>query len=212
MRDAAMNAEARAPLRAELRQRRRAIPAQARIAAAERLAGQLLALPILPPARDGAGYRAKGGQMAQDAVQLRLPRALRWCLPVLTDDGLRFARWKPGEPLAPNRFGIPEPAVAADALLEPSAMALVLVPLVGFDARGRRLGMGGGWYDRAFAYRNDAAGGHPRRPPWLVGTAFASQQVGALEAEPWDVALDAVCTERDTFIFDHPRAEATDDP
>ena len=197
-----MNVEARAPLRSELRQRRRAIPAPARIAAAERLAEHLLALPILPAAGDVAGYWAMDGEIALHAFQLRLPRGLRWCLPVLSDDGLRFAPWRPGEPLASNRFGIPEPAVSADALLEPSRMALVLVPLVGFDAHGRRLGMGGGWYDRAFAYRNEASGDRARHPPWLVGTAFASQQVEALEAESWDVALDAVCTERDTFLFD----------
>jgi 5-formyltetrahydrofolate cyclo-ligase len=192
----------RAPMRSRLRQRRRAIPAQARIAAAERLAERLLALPILPPAGDVAGYWAMDGEIALHVFQLRLPRGLRWCLPVLADDGLRFAPWRPGEPLASNRFGIPEPAVGADALIEPARMALVLVPLVGFDANGRRLGMGGGWYDRAFAYRNGASGVPAPRPPWLVGAAFASQQVDALAAEPWDVALDAVCTERDTFLFD----------
>jgi 5-formyltetrahydrofolate cyclo-ligase len=198
-----MNIATRAPLRSELRQRRRDIPAQARIAAAEYLAGQLLALPMLPAAGDVAGYWAMDGEIALHVFQLRLPRDLRWCLPVLTGDGLRFAPWKPGDPLESNRFGIPEPAVGADALLDPAGMALVLVPLVGFDARGRRLGMGGGWYDRAFAYRNGANGSDPaRRPPWLVGTAFAAQQVDALEAEPWDVALDAVCTERETFLFD----------
>jgi 5-formyltetrahydrofolate cyclo-ligase len=204
----------RAGLRAELRARRRAIPAAQRIAAAEQLAERLLALPILPPAGDVAGYWAMDGEIALHAVQLRLPPGLRWCLPVLTDDGLRFARWRPGEPLAPNRHGIPEPAVPADALLEPRQMALVLVPLVGFDAAGHRLGMGGGWYDRAFAFRNGAAhagdasgstaGAMAPRPPWLVGTAFAAQQVEALAAEPWDVPLDAVCTERDTFLLDAP--------
>jgi len=211
-----MNARTRAPLRAELRERRRAIPAPQRIAAAERLAERLLALPFLPEAGDVAGYWAMDGEIALHAFQLRLPPGLRWCLPVLADDGLRFARWRPGEPLASNRFGIPEPAVDADALLEPRQMALVLLPLVGFDARGHRLGMGGGWYDRAYAYRNHAAAAAagapdvpgatgaaaPRRPPWLVGTAFAAQQVDALAAEPWDVALDAVCTERDTFLFE----------
>ncbi|HTM69484.1 MAG TPA: 5-formyltetrahydrofolate cyclo-ligase [Luteimonas sp.] len=204
-------AASRAGLRAELRARRRAIPAAQRIAAAEQLAERLLALPILPPAGDVAGYWAMDGEIALHAVQLRLPPGLRWCLPVLAEDGLRFARWRPGEPLAPNRHGIPEPAVPADALLEPRQMALVLVPLVGFDAAGHRLGMGGGWYDRAFAYRNGAAqardaagssGEASRRPPWLVGTAFAAQQVEALAAEAWDVPLDAVCTERETFLLE----------
>ena len=208
-----MTAATRAPLRAELRARRRAIPAPQRIAAAEQLAGRLLALPMLPPAGDAAGYWAMDGEIALHAFQLRLPPGLRWCLPVLTDDGLRFARWRAGEPLLANRHGIPEPDVPADALLEPRQMALVLVPLVGFDAAGRRLGMGGGWYDRAFAYRNGAAlagdatgpaGDASRRPPWLVGTAFAAQQVDALDAEPWDVPLDAVCTERDTFLLEAP--------
>ena len=73
-----MNARARAPLRAELRARRRAIPAAERIAAAERLAGHLLALPLLPPSGDVAGYWAMDGEIALHAFQLRLPRGLRW--------------------------------------------------------------------------------------------------------------------------------------
>lgn len=208
-----MNAGTRAPLRGELRARRRAIPAAQRIAAAEQLAERLLALPMLPSAGDIAGYWAMDGEIALHAFQLRLLPGLHWCLPVLTDDGLRFARWRPGEPLAANRHGIPEPDVTAEALLEPTQMALVLVPLVGFDAAGHRLGMGGGWYDRAFAYRNGAAAAGDAtgtasaasgRPPWLVGTAFAAQQVEALAAEAWDVPLDAVCTERETFLLEAP--------
>jgi 5-formyltetrahydrofolate cyclo-ligase len=79
-------------------------------------------------------------------------------------------------------------------------MAMVVVPLVGFDARCQRLGMGGGWYDRSFAASHHAdcapdKGGHPL----LVGAAFAVQQIDRLPAQAWDVALDAVCTETDTF-------------
>jgi 5-formyltetrahydrofolate cyclo-ligase len=200
----------RADLRSDLRMRRRAIPAAERIAAAERLADRLLALPFLPTAGYVAGYWAMDGEIALHAFQLRMPRGLHYCLPVLSTgmpstgmpstDVLRFAPWRPGEPLATNRHGIPEPDVAAGMLLEPQAMALVLVPLVGFDARGNRLGMGGGWYDRSFAFRNESARRAAAPPPWLVGTAFATQQVDALATESWDVALDAVCTERDTLI------------
>lgn len=179
-------------LRRELRQRRREIPAAARIAAAEQLAGRVLALPFAPTTGHVAGYWAMDGEIALHAWQLRLPPALTYCLPVLGEDGcLRFGPWRPGDALASNRFGIPEPDVAVESLLAPAAMALVLVPLVGFDARGHRLGMGGGWYDRSFAFR------HLRPPPpWLVGVGFATQQVDVLPAEPWDVAMDAVCSEQ----------------
>ena len=111
------------------------------------------------------------------------------------DKRLRFAAWKPGDPLGSNRFGIPEPEVPASSLLDPEAMALVVVPLVGFDTTGQRLGMGGGWYDRSFAFRSTQA-----PPPWLVGAGFAAQQCDELPREPWDVALDAICSERETFI------------
>ena len=76
-----------------------------------------------------------------------------------------------------------------------AGLVLVVVPLVGFDARCQRLGMGGGWYDRSFASRQL----HPA-PPWLVGAGFAAQQVARIDAETWDVTLDAVCCEDATHI------------
>ena len=192
--------ESRATLRRGLRTSRRALPAATRIAAAEALAERILALPFLPADGDIAGYWAMDGEIALHVLQLRLPRLLRYCLPVLGEDGrLRFARWSPGQPLVSNRHGIPEPDLAADALLAPGDLAMVLVPLVGFDARGNRLGMGGGWYDRSFAFRNAPASGPP---PWLVGVGFAAQRLDALQPAPWDVRLDAACTERGTFLME----------
>ena len=73
-------------------------------------------------------------------------------------------------------------------------MALVAMPLVGFDANGTRLGMGGGWYDRSFAFRREAPA-----PPWLVGVGFDLQRVDALDAQAWDVRADVICTESSTF-------------
>jgi 5-formyltetrahydrofolate cyclo-ligase len=81
-------------------------------------------------------------------------------------------------------------------------MAFVVLPLVGFDTGGERLGLGGGWYDRSFAFRQDRSA-----PPWLVGAAFALQQVDApLDTADWDVALDAVCTESRTHQFRRPKS------
>jgi len=114
---------------------------------------------------------------------------------VLAGEALRFAPWRPGEPLRQNRFGIPEPDVQAEDALLPEQMALVVTPLVGFDAHGGRLGMGGGWYDRSFAFRHDRPA-----PPWLVGAAFAVQQVEALPLAGWDVRVDAICTDASTIL------------
>ncbi len=184
----------RVTLRNTLRDRRRQLPAAARIAAAETLAARLLALPFAPDAGHVAGYWAMDGEIALHVWQLRLPPDVRYCLPVLGDDDLlRFAPWRPGEALATNRFGIPEP-VEAEAL-PAEAMDMIVLPLVGFDRAGQRLGMGGGWYDRSLAFRRD----RPTPPPWLVGAGFAVQHVDTLSAEPWDVPLDAVCTESETI-------------
>lgn len=190
--------EGRSAQRRRLRAARRAIPASERIAAAEGLATRLLQLPFAPESGLVAGYWAMDGEIALHAWQLRLPAGCTYCLPVLHGDNrLRFAPWRPGEPLVTNQHGIPEPDVASDALLEPEAMTLVVLPLVGFDVRGHRLGMGGGWYDRSFAFRQ--AG---KKLPWLVGAAFSLQLTDTLAPATWDVAMDAVCSERQTHVFE----------
>lgn len=185
----------RKTLRRELRARRRNLGAPARIAGAQAVAGQLLALPFAPSEGYVAGYWAMDGEIALHAWQLGLPKGCVYCLPVLHEDQrLRFAPWRPGDELAANRFGIPEPQLAESSLLAAEQMSLVVLPLVGFDARGHRLGMGGGWYDRSFAFRQRSPA-----PPWLVGAGFETQRVERLDAADWDVALDAVCTEADTL-------------
>ncbi len=179
-----------------LRAARRAIPAPERIGAADTLAQRLLALPFAPEQGHVAGYWAMDGEIALHAWQLKLPPPLVYCLPALCDDILRFAPWRPGNGLVTNRFGIPEPDVPRERLIDAIDMALVVVPLVGFDARGHRLGMGGGWYDRTFGFRMEQAA-----PPWLVGAGFALQQLDVIATQPWDVPLDVICNERETLLI-----------
>ena len=186
----------RGALRRALRERRRALPAPERIAAADALAARLLALPIAPQSGHAAGYWAMDGEIGLHAWQLRLPRTVRYCLPVLHEDGhLRFAPWKPGEPLRANRYGIPEPDVDEASLLRADQLDFAVVPLVAFDVRGRRLGMGGGWYDRSFAFRRSTAA-----PPFLVGAGFDLQQLSAAPSREWDVRMDAICTPTTTWL------------
>ena len=179
----------RAQLRAELRARRGALRPGERLAAADAIARHLGEREELRQPGYVGGYWAVNGELPLHSVQLRLAPGQVWCLPVVqADGGLRFAPWRAGDPLEPNRYGIPEPAV--DTTLAPQDLTVVLLPLLGFDRRGGRLGMGGGYYDRAFAFRRDLAA-----PPRLVGIGYACQELPALPAEAWDVALDAIVTE-----------------
>ena len=109
------------------------------------------------------------------------------------DRQLRFAPWQAGDPVEPNRHGIPEPA-RIERPLAPFQLDLVLVPLLAFDRRGQRLGYGGGWYDRSFAFLAEQ-----QRPtePLLVGVAYDFQEQDAIAPEAWDVALDFVATDRE---------------
>jgi 5-formyltetrahydrofolate cyclo-ligase len=105
-------------------------------------------------------------------------------------------RWRPlapGLPLRRLRFGVTEP-VAPRRAIDPRRLDLVFTPLVAFDDHGHRLGMGGGFYDRCFAF---LAG--PARRPELIGLAYHFQRVPEIQAQPWDVPLAAVITERGVF-------------
>jgi 5-formyltetrahydrofolate cyclo-ligase len=94
----------------------------------------------------------------------------------------------------PNRFGIPEPAVARRDWRSARRLDVIVAPLVAFDRSGRRLGMGGGWYDRTLGFRRFHAS---FRRPWFIGLAYGFQEVARLEADAWDVPMDAVITERE---------------
>jgi len=112
---------------------------------------------------------------------------------------LRFAAWSLDQPMRLNRFRIPEPRHRVIDRLAARQMDLILMPLVGFDNAGNRLGMGGGFYDRTLAFR------HARRrwrKPLLIGVAFGLQRCPALPAEPWDVPLDGIVTEDGVRLFD----------
>ena len=108
-----------------------------------------------------------------------------------------FAPWRAGAALRANAFGILEPGHAGDAR-PVVGLDVVVLPLVGFDAQGNRLGMGAGYYDRALRRRLDAR--RAWRRPRLVGVAFACQELPVIPASPWDVPLDLVITERRVIV------------
>ena len=186
----------RVALREALRARRLALSATARVAAAAGVAQQLAQLtPFLRAQRIG-GYWAIAGELPLACV---LPgaraRGQQYLLPVIGHArSLQFAPWHPGAEITPNRHGVPEPVCAAGDMLEPRALDVVLVPLVGFDRRGHRLGFGGGYYDRAFAFLRERE--QPTKPI-LVGIGYAMQELSRIEDAPWDVRLDYVASENE---------------
>jgi 5-formyltetrahydrofolate cyclo-ligase len=112
-------------------------------------------------------------------------------LPRLHDYRARRMRFHPlTESMTPNRLGILEPDPTKT--LGARWLDLVFVPLVGFDITGMRLGMGAGYYDRAFAYRRWR---QTWRGPRLIGIAYAFQQLDHIVSAAHDVRLDAIVTD-----------------
>ena len=107
-------------------------------------------------------------------------------VPVIIGAGqaLRFREWSPGCGMVDGAFGARIPGEGA--WLEPE---VVIVPLVGFDARGYRLGYGGGFYDRTLA------GLRARHPVLAVGFAFAAQELPEVPIDQYDQRLDVIVTE-----------------
>lgn len=184
----AASAQERRALRHELRLRRRGLQGSRRALATRAIVAHLRRLPAFRAARSVALYWPADGEPDLRGLA-PAARALgkRLYLPVVGHGGsMRFVLWHESARLRRNRYGIPEPI--GRRRLQATQLDLVVLPLVGFDARGRRLGMGGGYYDRALQRRG--------RRPVLVGAAFALQEVPAVPQQPWDVPLDLVVTER----------------
>jgi len=187
-------------LRRQLRRARLALSPEAHAAARKEALARIRRHPRFRRARRIAGYFGSKGELdPMPLLEYAVALGKRCYLPVLhpfLPGQLWFYRWRPGDPLMPNRFGILEPRPRRSGLIPARRLDLVIVPLLGFDSDCHRLGMGGGYYDRSFAFVRRLT--HARRP-FLLGLAHESQRVARLEAQPWDVTLDAVATDRHLY-------------
>lgn len=153
--------------------------------------GQGQAAEILADFLAGHGGRPLAGYMPMRTEIDPLPAMASYPgtvgVPVILGPGqaLRFRQWGPEAPMVAGEFGALIPAEGP--WIEPEVL---IVPLLAFDARGFRLGYGGGFYDRTLE------GLRARRPTFAVGFAFAAQEVDEVPTEPTDQRLDAVLTER----------------
>ena len=184
-----------------LRRARRALTARQQRRAAHGLYRQLAQHPVWRRAQHISLYLPTDGEI-DPRLLLRAAqrRGKATYLPVLSAwprTKMAFQRVRPGEKLKPNRFRILEPRVNVARQRKAWALDLVLLPLVGFDETGGRLGMGGGFYDRSLAY---LARRKSRRKPTLLGLAHECQKVEKLDQASWDVPLQGTVTDRKWYV------------
>jgi len=189
---------AKTRLRQDFKIKRLAISAAQRMQAAEAIAQQLVKLPEWLSANYIAGYWATGGEVPLHVVQMRVQSPKVWCLPIVqADKTLKFAPWRSGDPLVSNQYGIPEPDISSKSALDASGISIILLPLLAYTRSGARLGMGGGYYDRSFAFSHAQSS-----PPMLIGIAYSSQEADLLPSEAWDIQLDMLINEREVLRFE----------
>ena len=112
-------------------------------------------------------------------------------VPVIRSNGfMSFCVLRRETNLVRNRFGLWEPEFTS--AVSAKSLDVVVTPTVAIDRQGNRIGMGGGYYDRAFQFLRNR--GNWRRPK-LVGLAFECQRVKKIAPNPWDIPLSCVLTE-----------------
>jgi 5-formyltetrahydrofolate cyclo-ligase len=180
-------------LRRQARQRRDALPAEIRAAAAQAIAQRPFPFPVRPGVVM-SGFMPMGSEinpiplmrsLADAGAQLALPAVIGRGQPLV----LRAFTF--GDKLAPGVWGIREPAHDAPEL----APDVLLVPLLCFDRSGHRIGYGAGYYDLTIAALRE------KKPILAVGIAFAVQEIARVPKTPRDARLDLVLTERECIDF-----------
>ncbi|RMO08456.1 5-formyltetrahydrofolate cyclo-ligase [Pseudomonas cichorii] len=191
----------RPQLRRQLRKARRALTPGQQRAAALGLYRQLAQHPLFRRARHVSLYLPMDGEI-DPRLLLRAAqrRGKATYLPVLDAwprTKMVFQRVRPGEKFIPNRFRIPEPRINRARQRRIWALDLILMPLVGFDDEGGRLGMGGGFYDRSLAY---LARRKTWKKPLLLGLAHECQKVERLAQASWDVPLQGTVSDSRWYL------------
>jgi 5-formyltetrahydrofolate cyclo-ligase len=184
-------------IRTAMKRRRRALDAKTVQQASLKISAKLWKLPAMRRAKRIAIYMSVAGEIdCQPIIKTAELRKLRIFAPILTRKKLIFAPLKSTTPMVANRYQVLEPVYSRMTCVTPRDLDVVIVPLVAFDKKGNRLGMGGGFYDRSFAFTRLRRKYHR---PLLIGVAYDFQRVADLQPQPWDVPLDVVITEKESY-------------
>lgn len=186
----------KAQIRQILIEKRRALSADASRAASECAAKLFVQHAFFKESERIACYFGQKDEINCSFIIDEIWRTQKSCyLPVLFQNHLEFKRYEINSSLKLNKYNILEPDETETLLA--SELDVVLVPLVGFDLNGNRVGRGGGYYDRTFEFLQNSA----VKKPYLIGFAYECQRVDELPSDPWDVPLNAVLTEEKIYFF-----------
>lgn len=188
-------------LRKHFRQQRRNLSLSQQFEHAIHLASQLSQHSQYKRSKKIAAYLPADGEISPEfLIHHAWTSNKQVYLPVLApfSQRLYFAPYTPGCAMKANRFGILEPDVVPRQWLRAHQLGLILMPLVGFDMLGNRLGMGGGFYDRSLAFTRHRQSPHR---PHLIGLAHHCQQAEHLPVQAHDVPLQMLATELGVFNF-----------
>lgn len=184
-------------LRRQMRQKRRNLTAAEQRRHAQGLLSTIRRLTQFRRSHTIALYLASDGEISpEQIIQYCRKLGKRCFLPVLhpvRHNRLWFIEYTQKTVLSANIYGIKEPALVQAPRRPAWALDLVLLPLVAFDTEGGRLGMGGGYYDRTFAFKQSWRQGRGTR---LIGLAHDLQKVKRLKTESWDIPLTGIATEK----------------
>ncbi|SMN00561.1 5-formyltetrahydrofolate cyclo-ligase [uncultured Candidatus Thioglobus sp.] len=173
-------------LRQQLRNQRNALSASERVQFAKQLLPQTQQIANFQAGQKIALYLTNDGEIDPiHIINFLKNEGISVYLPILDGKSLKFAEFS-GK-LQKNSFGIDEPVETKG--LNAEQLDIIFMPLVGFDNNKNRIGMGGGFYDRTLAFTKTQDNN-----PKLYGLAFDCQQVDKIEAQSWDITLDAVIT------------------
>lgn len=178
-------------LRASLRKQRMSIPANMRRAMQTKVAETIEELIGDLTAECVGFYWPFGGEVdLRPMIDRHVRQGGRAALPVVIKarQPLEFWAWRPDAPMRPGVWNIPIPAQRSP--VEPT---LLLVPLLGFDRAGYRLGYGGGYYDRTLAAM--------RRRPLVLGVGFDLARIATIRPLPHDIPMDVIVTESGIYRF-----------
>jgi 5-formyltetrahydrofolate cyclo-ligase len=188
-------------LRKKIRSERLAIAVAEREAAAAAAAALFVAHPLFQDHQHFAGYIAHGGEFDVMPLMQHIWQAGKICyLPVLsveTPGLLQFVKYQEDTVLQTNRYHILEPDFSLAHEIPVANLDVVLLPLTAFNREGFRLGSGGGYYDKTFAFLRE----NNAPQPLLIGVGFALQEVTELPHDEWDVKLAGVLTEKELVVF-----------